>query len=94
MGESVFHDWLTLAEAASRYEVKRDRLRRATLEGRLPAHKVGTGTRMPWLVRAEDVERYVRESHRGRKRLTDHRDGSGYQVHRSAGDCPDDLGAE
>ncbi len=60
--------WLTLAEAAERYEVKRDRLRRATLEGRLPAHKVGAGTRMPWLVRPQDVEYFVRESRRGRKR--------------------------
>jgi excisionase family DNA binding protein len=60
--------WLTLAEAAERYEVKRDRLRRATLEGRLPAHKVGTGTRMPWLVRPQDVEYFVRKSRRGRKR--------------------------
>jgi excisionase family DNA binding protein len=61
-------DWLTLADAADRYGIKRDRLRRAALEGRLPAHKVGSGSRMPWLVRREDVERFLRESRPGRKR--------------------------
>ncbi|MGH2351170.1 MAG: hypothetical protein ACRDJN_06095, partial [Chloroflexota bacterium] len=47
--------------------VKRDRLRRATLEGRLRAHKVGRGSRMPWLVRPEEVERFLRESRPGPK---------------------------
>ncbi len=60
--------WLTLAEAGARYSVKRDRLRRATLEGRLPAHKVGEGKSLPWLVRAADVEQYLRESRRGPKK--------------------------
>lgn len=71
MGDVGLDGWLTLAEAAACYGVKRDRLRRATLEGRLPAHKVGTGTRMPWLVRPEEVEQFLRESRRGRKRHTD-----------------------
>ena len=60
--------WLTLAEAAERYGVKRERLRRATLEGRLPAHKVGTGKSLPWLVKPQELERFLRESRRGPKR--------------------------
>lgn len=59
---------LTLAVAAARFGVQRDRLQRAALAGRLPAQKVGPGRSHPWLVRPEDVERFLRESHRRRKR--------------------------
>jgi excisionase family DNA binding protein len=62
-----FSGWITLAEAAERFGVKRDRLRRATLEGRLRAHKVGSGSRMPWLVRPEEMERFLRDTRRGPK---------------------------
>ncbi|MGH2352586.1 MAG: helix-turn-helix domain-containing protein [Chloroflexota bacterium] len=51
--------WLTIAEAARRYDVKRDRLQRAAMEGRLPARKLGPGKRMPWLLRPENVEEFL-----------------------------------
>lgn len=57
-----------LTVAAARFGVQRDRLQRAALAGRLPAQKVGPGRSHPWLVRPEDVERFLRESHRRRKR--------------------------
>src|SRR5690349_19431347 len=42
-------DWMTLATAAARFGVKRDRLERAALEGRLRGRKLGAGKTMPWL---------------------------------------------
>lgn len=66
-GAAEFAGWVTLAEAAERYGVKRERLRRATLEGRLPAHKVAAGKSLPWLVKPGEVERFLRESRRGPK---------------------------
>jgi excisionase family DNA binding protein len=60
-------DWMTLATAAERFGVKRDRLERAALEGRLHARKLGAGKTMPWLVKADEVERFLRESRRGPK---------------------------
>ena len=68
-------DWMTLATAAERYAVKRDRLERAALEGRLHARKLGTGKTMPWLVKAEEVERFLRESRRGPKPRGPHSSG-------------------
>ncbi|MBI3970635.1 MAG: helix-turn-helix domain-containing protein [Chloroflexi bacterium] len=67
-GAAEFAGWLTLAEAAERYGLKRERLRRATLKGRLPAHKIGAGKSLPWLVKPEEVERFLRESRRGPKK--------------------------
>lgn len=62
-GDAVLGDWLTLAEAAERFGAKHDRLRRAAVEGRLPARKLGrTGV---WLARPGDVERFVKTSRRG-----------------------------
>jgi excisionase family DNA binding protein len=65
-GNPELDGWLTIAEAAQRYGVKRDRLQRAAMQGRLRARKVGSGLRMPWLVRSDDVQRFLRESRRGR----------------------------
>jgi excisionase family DNA binding protein len=66
MGEG-FEGWLTVAAAAQRFGVKRDRLQRAAMEGRLRARKLGEGRSHPWLVRPEEVERFLRESRRGPK---------------------------
>ena len=63
--------WLTLQQASELYGVKRARLRRAALEGRLKATKVGVGSRMPWVVRPHDLEQFLRTSHRGRRRTED-----------------------
>ena len=67
-GGGVIDGWLTLPEAAARYGVKRERLQRAAMEGRLRGLKLGTGKSHAWLVRTEDVERFLRESRRGPKR--------------------------
>jgi len=67
MAAAGFEGWLTMAEAADKYVVKRDRLRRASLEGRLPTRKIGVGARMPLLVREADVERFLAESRKGPK---------------------------
>lgn len=62
-GGAPLGDWLTLAEAAERFGAKHDRLRRAAVEGRLPARKLGrTGV---WLVRPGDVEHFLKTSRRG-----------------------------
>jgi hypothetical protein len=65
MGE--LDGWLTLPAAAERFGLKHDRLRRATLEGRLKARKLGEGRAGMWLVRAENVEAYLRETRKGPK---------------------------
>src|ERR671931_24824 len=67
MDGTVFEGWITLPEAAARYGVKRERLQRAAMEGRLPGRKLGAGKSHPWLVRPGDVERFLRESRRGPK---------------------------
>jgi hypothetical protein len=67
-GPSVPDAPLTLAAAAARWGVKRDRLQRAAMEGRLPAQKVGEGKSCPWLVKPMDVVRFITESRRGPKR--------------------------
>jgi excisionase family DNA binding protein len=67
MPDGGLESWMTLAEAAERYRIKHDRLRRAAIEGRLPARKVGSKTGNPWLVQAADVETFLRESKRGPK---------------------------
>jgi hypothetical protein len=62
--------WMTLAEAARRYGVKRDRLRRAALDGRLAVERVMAEheTRPAlYLVQPADVERFLRESKPGPK---------------------------
>ena len=66
-GMEVLDGWLTIAAAAERYSVKRDRLQRAAMEGRLPGRKLGSGKSHPWLVKPEDVERFLAQSRRGRK---------------------------
>lgn len=83
--------WLTLAEAAGRYGVKRDRLRRATLEGRLRGHKVGAGSRMPWLVQPGEVERFLRDTRKGPKPKRARReDFRAHDAKSSAGAAPGD----
>ena len=62
---------LTIPDAARRYGVKRDRLQRAAMEGRLRAEKLGDGRSHPWLVHPEDVEHFLATSRRGpHKRLS------------------------
>lgn len=61
-------DAITVAEAAQRYSVTRTRLQRAAMEGRLPAEKLGRGRSHRWLVRPEDIERFLRESRHGPKK--------------------------
>lgn len=61
---------LTLMEAADRFGVKRDRLKRAALDGRLSALKVTGGLRMPYMVKASDVAAFLAsdKSRRGPKK--------------------------
>ena len=59
--------WLTIPAAAERFGLKRDRLQKAASQGRLAATKLGAGKSHAWLVKAEDVERFARESRRGPK---------------------------
>jgi excisionase family DNA binding protein len=62
-GGAPLGDWLTLAEAAERLGAKHDRLRRAAVEGRLQARKLGRSGL--WLVRPGDVEHFLKTSRRG-----------------------------
>ncbi|MGH2351303.1 MAG: helix-turn-helix domain-containing protein [Chloroflexota bacterium] len=67
MREATLGELLTLEAAAARFQVKRDRLRRATLEGRLRAVKLGSRRTHPWLVRPDDVAAYLRDTRKGPK---------------------------
>ena len=62
-GGGPLGDLLTLDEAAARYGVKHDRLRRAAWDGRLEARRLGRAR--VWLVRPADVERYLETTRRG-----------------------------
>lgn len=64
----MLEGWLTLHDAAARFGVKRDRLKRASWQGRLTTRKVGTGAKDQVMVKPDEVERFVRESRRGRPR--------------------------
>lgn len=59
--------WLTLPAAAERFGVPRDRLQKAAVQGRLPAKKLGAGRSHSWMVKPEDVARYLQETRRGPK---------------------------
>ena len=67
MPGSGLDGWLTMEEAAARFDVERDTLRRAVYDGRLPATKIGSAKTHPYLLRPADVERYVNERSRRRK---------------------------
>ena len=54
---------IPLKDAAERYELKLDRLRRAVWEGRLLARRDGT----QWVVRPSEVERFVHDNGRAPK---------------------------
>jgi excisionase family DNA binding protein len=60
-------DWLTVAAAAERFRVNRERLERAARKGTLPATKLGDGRTMPWLVKADDVAAYLAQNRPGPK---------------------------
>ena len=59
--------WQTIPAAAARFRLKRDRLQKAASQGRLAATKLGTGKSHAWLVKADDVERFARDSRPGPK---------------------------
>ena len=61
---------VTLIAAAEHFGVKRDRLKRAALDGRLPAFKVAAGLRMPYVVKLSDVAAFLAsdKSRRGPKK--------------------------
>ena len=58
---------MLLAEAAEKYGVGVERLKKAARRGLLPATKLGEGLTVPYVVRGADVEHYLATSHRGRK---------------------------
>ena len=60
-------DWLTVAAAAERFRVNRERLERAARNGKLAATKLGGGRTMPWLVKADDVAVYLAQNRPGPK---------------------------
>jgi chromosome partitioning protein len=57
-------DLLPLKDAAATYGVKADRLRRAAWDGRLDARQVGA----QWMVTRSEVERFLREGDRRRRK--------------------------
>lgn len=58
---------MLLAEAAQKYGASLERLKKAARRGLLPATKLGGGLTVPYVVRPEDVEHYLKTSRRGRK---------------------------
>lgn len=58
---------MTLEQAARAFKCRRDRLKRAAWQGRLPATKIGEGRTSTYVVRPEDVAEFLRTSRRGPK---------------------------
>ena len=61
---------MTLEQAAKAFRCRRDRLKRAAWQGRLPATKIGEGRTSTYVVKPEDVAEYLRTTRRGPKRKT------------------------
>ena len=57
---------VVVEQAAQHFGIKRDTLRRAVYRGVIPGERIGSGQSM-YLVRLEDVERYLATPKRGRK---------------------------
>ncbi len=58
-GAGELGGWLTLPEAAERYGIGLDELRRAADEGRVAVRRVGNDSGAPWLVQPEQMEQLL-----------------------------------
>ena len=61
-------DWLSLAEAAAVYNLKKERLQKAAKRGTLRAVKFGSLETNPYFVTHAEMGRYLSETRRGPKR--------------------------